>query len=358
MKKQLSLLILMVFCLSGCSSLLDREYLSVTPYAAPADETGDEAILQAENYADLVSDISYFVSEGSETGTIRLYNYTGDVNTDLNGACLQVTKDTPMGTYAVEYIKPTYSRIVSYYEAVVSITYRRTPEQIAALVTVSGTTAMKEKLQALLQTFPTEVAFQVSYLNQDVTYLQDLVTQAYYDTPAAALGLPSFSVAIYPDAGVGRRIVEITFIWPEDSVVLQQKYTTVKDEVTKLVESAVSTGQSRAELAEALHTALWSTASYDSAGGATAYDALVLHKANSQGMALAYEALCDLAGLNCIPVEGFLYNDPFYWCIVAVDDGYRHVNTSRNAFALMTDSDMVTDGCAWNQENYPVCSNG
>ncbi|MBP1737156.1 MAG: hypothetical protein H6Q60_1037 [Oscillospiraceae bacterium] len=359
MKKRLTALIVSILCfLSGCSSMLEQEYESVTPSAQIDTDAGDDAILQAETYQDLVTDITYFVSEGAETGTIRLYSYSGDVQEDLSAACLEVIQNTAMGAYAVDYITPTYSRIVSYYEAIITIQYRRTAEQIASMVTVSGITAIRSELKSLLQTFPTDIAFNVTYLNQDASSIEDLVAQAYYDNPAAALGLPTYSVSLYPSTGAGRHIVEISLTWPEDPAILQEKYAQVNAVAAALVESAVKDGQSNSQLAQALHAALSSTASYDAAGGETAYDALVLYKAGSRGLSLAFESLCDLAGLTCTPVEGYLYNVPFYWCIVASDEGYRHVDVTQKEFALKTDSQMTAAGFAWNQKNYPICGSG
>jgi hypothetical protein len=356
LKKRLTAALLVsVLCLSGCSSLLERQYESVTPSAQVATDAGEGSVLQAESYQDLVTDITYFVNEQASTGTVRLYNYSGDLQHDLSAACLCVAQNTPMGAYAVDYITPTYSRVVSYYEAMITISYRRTAEQISSMVTVAGITAIRSELKRLLQTFPTDIVFQVTYLNQDAGSIEDLISQAYYDTPAAALGMPTYTVSIYPSSGVGQRIVEIALTWPEDPTVLQEKFAQVKSIAAQLESSVVTGGQSNSQIAQALHKALLSVATYDTTGGSTVYDALVLHKANSQGLVLSYQALCDLAGLTCMSVEGYLYNAPFDWCIVASDEGYRHLNVTQPVFTLKTDSEMVSDGCAWNQKNYPVC---
>ena len=48
----------------------------------------------------------------------------------LNRACLEVAKDDPLGAYAVDFIKNDYTTILTTYEATITVSYRRTLEQI------------------------------------------------------------------------------------------------------------------------------------------------------------------------------------------------------------------------------------
>ena len=108
MKNRLVLSILLLaglVPLSGCSSMLERSYLVVSPHAEHPVTADDSNVLQAETYQDLVNDVLYFVNQGMETGVIRLTNYPRDVESDLNNACLEVAKDAPLGAYAVDYIE-------------------------------------------------------------------------------------------------------------------------------------------------------------------------------------------------------------------------------------------------------------
>ena len=58
--------------LSGCSSMLDREYLDITTHNAAPTTEGDTSILRADSYQELVNVLIYMVSTGAENGTIRL----------------------------------------------------------------------------------------------------------------------------------------------------------------------------------------------------------------------------------------------------------------------------------------------
>ena len=133
-----------VLLLSGCSAMLERSYVSVEEHNEnPASDGG--SALRVESYQELVSAILYCVSNGEETGVIRLYNYPRDVESDLESACLEVVQEDPLGAYAVDYIRHEIRHIVSYYEATVHIAYRRTAEQIASVVSVTGVTAIRSE---------------------------------------------------------------------------------------------------------------------------------------------------------------------------------------------------------------------
>ena len=188
--------------LSGCSSLLARSYTSVTPHSATPPAEGDSSILRVENYQELVNALIYLISLGEEEGTVRMYNYDQDVEQSLSNACLEVVQEDPLGAYSVDFIRYDVTPIVSYYEAAVEITYRRTREQVSAIVAATGATAIRSQLKDLLSSFGTEAALRISYFEGDETYIQTLFREAYYASPDTALDLPEAQVYIYPK---GRR---------------------------------------------------------------------------------------------------------------------------------------------------------
>ena len=114
---------------TGCSALLNRQYTYVTAHniTAPTAED-DPSILRAESYQELVNALIYFINQGAETGTIRLYMDSEAVETDLENACLEVVQEDALGAYAVEYIKYRVDSVVTYNQADVEIVYRRSRE--------------------------------------------------------------------------------------------------------------------------------------------------------------------------------------------------------------------------------------
>lgn len=72
---------------------------------------------------------------------------------DLTAACLEVSHEDPLGAYAVDYIKHEFSRILTYYQATITIGYRRTLEQIRSVVPVTGSSAIRSEVQGALAQF-------------------------------------------------------------------------------------------------------------------------------------------------------------------------------------------------------------
>ena len=76
-----------LFALTSCSSLLEREYRSVSRHISQTADTEDTSVLRVERYSDLVNSVQFFVTLGEEEGVVHLYQYSGDVEQDLEEAC-------------------------------------------------------------------------------------------------------------------------------------------------------------------------------------------------------------------------------------------------------------------------------
>ena len=126
--------------LSGCSVFLEKEYLSISPHLEQRTEVSDESWLEADNFIGLKNALIHLIRNGVAQGIIRCYgSYPGDLSRDLPRAIYEVMKEEPIGAYAVEYIP--YEAPVhfpAYYEMRISITYSRTPEQLAGIVSTNG----------------------------------------------------------------------------------------------------------------------------------------------------------------------------------------------------------------------------
>lgn len=346
----LALLLAGTLVLSGCASMLERDYKVTSRYEPVSNAVDSSAALRVENYQGLVNALLYLVSEGEEHGVLNLYNYTAqEVEADLTRACLEVVQEDPLGAYAVDYIKHESALIVTYYEANIHITYRRTPEQVASIVSVTGSSAIRRELRNTLTSFSSEAVLRVSYFNEEEDYILDLVRQAYYDAPYAALGMPEVKVSLYPASGY-QRIVEIELTYPEDPETLLARSQELKSLALTLVPQSAT--------AESLYDAVREDLTIEEdSRGSSAYDALVNGTADSEGAALAYQLLCDQTKVECVVVRGQLNGEAHYWNIVSEDgETYRHVDLSAGAFAL-TDTELLeSGGYQWDTGEYPACS--
>lgn len=340
--------------LSGCSSMLVRDYSSITVHSAAPSVESDQLTIRVESYQALVNALLYFITQGWEDGTIRLYNYPYDVEQDLEDACLEVVQEDPLGAYAVDFIQYDVTPIVSCYEANIQITYRRTHDQVSSIVAATGASAIRSQLQDTLSQFQPEVVLRISYFDGDEDYIQSLLHQAYFAIPDSALDYPEADIYLYPDSGY-QRIVEILLSYHLDASELESRKSTL-DRLALEMSSDLWDAMDDDGLLE-ICQAILSTTVYDPEGGSTAFHALSEHRANSQGLAFAMALLCQKLDYSCHTVEGTLNGVTHHWNIVYTENGYRHIDLTRDIddSPFRSDRQMAEAGYLWDNTTVPQC---
>ncbi len=369
MKKLLAICLLIALLLCGCSAMLEKEYTVVEPHSEQYVRDDQSDFLTVENYAGLKNAILSIVESGLEYGVIRANNYEGDIAQDLADASYEVARNDPLGAFAIDYLTHDYSRIVSYYELHLNITYRRTREDIESIVRVASDSDLKENITQLLKSFGTKAVYRFSYYD-DKDYAQ-LVEELCAQDPTLELGDPKITVALYPETGV-QRIAELTVQYNSDTQQLQQ----MQDELESSIQQNVGGIQPEADdemKAYRLYRKLVDYTEYDweayelisegnisrEDGTGTAYDALVNHRSLSEGIAKAYYLLCAEMDVQCMVVHGRSSGYDYDWNIIKIGDEYYHVDcaaaimdSSRQGY-LLRDDDMTN--YRWNDELYPAC---
>ena len=313
--------------LTGCSSLLENPYAVVEPHTERPATAEDSSAVQAGTYSELVNTVLFFVSQGTEKGLIQLTDdYDGDVEEDLNRACLEVAKDDPLGAYAVDFIKNDCTKVLTTYEATITISYRRTREQIRSLVNVTGTSAIRDEVRAALADFQSEVALRVGYF----------------------LGMPEFTVSLYPASGGQQRIVEILLTYPEDTQALRQKSDDLQSTADALVlplrPHQLSPSARQAELFSLVREHVRARPD----GGSTAWDALLGDGADSEGLALTFQLLSGKMEVGSVLVEGTLNGEPHFWNQLTADGGAHYVDLTRDASGTTySAADLLSLGYVW-----------
>lgn len=355
-KRALALLLgVLLVALTACSSLLEREYHSVSRHISQTADTEDTSVLQVERYSDLVNSVQFFVSMGEEEGTVHLYQYSGDVEQDLEDACQDVLTQDPLGAWALLDIEWTCSRIVSYYECTFTFQYRHTVEEMAAIQSVVGTNSIREAMEQALTSYASTLVLKTSSYYSQKELLLSLLQEAYYANPGYALGYPTVSISFYPqDVQSTQRIAEFTFTYEESQEELQAQAEAVSVSASTLVGPSPAQGE----------TGLWLLASrladqldYSPEGSSSVYAALVEGTADSQSAALAFQLLCEQAGLTCQTIQGTLNGSPHWWNLVELDGLWRHVDVTAGldqADFLRSDSQMEGQ-YTWDRETAPAC---
>lgn len=339
---------------SGCGALLERDYTQVTDHVDQTADTDDATALRAESYADLVSSAQYFVTMGAATGTVHLYQYTGDIKQAVNNACDAILYNDPVGAYALRDVTCEYTHIVSYYECVFTYQYRRTMEEIAAIQPVNSKAAFRRQVAAALTNFSTQLVLKTGSYYESVETVQKEIWKVYYDTPEAALATPGITVQIYPDPGEAR-VVEIQLDWGVEHSVLEERKAEVSAAAARMVGEDGGVNVTNAWL---LYARLRSGLEWSPKGGSSIYDALVQGTANSESVAMAYQLLCDKAGIPCQVVRGARNEEVHCWNLITLDGVSWHLDVTagdvQHTF-LHTDEEMER-AYSWSREDYPACT--
>ena len=258
MKARLLAVALALVCLTGCASLLEREYNTVEPHSSKFWESEAADTLRAENYQDLVNDLLILVGQHEESATIRLYNFEDDlaVAEAMEQAADEVQHETPIGAYAVEYIISATQAQKGYHEITVQLAYRRSAEQIQAVVNATRTDAVYSLLESALNAGRKELAVRISYWALDGRE----AVQAAVDRLREEKGLtatPEWIANYYPAdrmAGLVEVIMEpggVDYPEPIENVLTEEMVGTVPEEQTNGMPPETAAGKDPESGAEA-----------------------------------------------------------------------------------------------------------
>lgn len=370
------LLCLALLPLGGCAAMLERGHVSSTDHEDYAVESEDESILRAESYAGLVNSMLYVVDGHRGGGTIRLYNYAGDVEADL-AAAREAVLQTPVGAYAVGTLELDSTRILTYYEVKLTIRYTRTAREVEDLPEVTGLSGVRQELERLVAEGGRNATFLASYFTGDKALVEQLVNLACYGDPGLywhhhSIGFggerePSggISVSLYPETGA-RRIIEVELDVPYAAKTDEEAYTDRMEAASSaLLEEHPPAGEGYTveELAALVRTA---AVTWEEEGSDLALDALSGAGASDFGLLMAMEHLCRQCGIGVEPVDG----GQGLWLIVDTPRGSRHLlpqslrpvpprsdgeERPEPEFRLYTDRELTELGYEWATSLYPVC---
>lgn len=353
----LALCCLLLF--SGCTAMLERSYSSSDVHVDYS-VTEDSSILRVESYQALVNSILYLVGEHVGNGTVRLYNYTGNVEADLARACSEVMAEDPLGAYAVRSIDYESTRILTYYDVNFSIIYQRSMAEVAAIRTVSGQEGIRQELERMTDSRLTYATLRTAYFTGDAQLVSDLFWLSFYSTPAVVMEAPALTVTFYPE-DAPQRILEVEVNWPVTAGELAEYSTALTQAADLLLAACPPAGE--AYTLEELAALLRNSVNYDPSGANTALAALQGNPVNDLGVLLALEFLCQSHGIDVSAVSDTA--DAQMWLIVSTPSGYRHLlprdlrpdsdPETTWQLSLYTDEELLALGFEWPRELHPAC---
>lgn len=373
MKKRILALLLCLglLPLGGCAAMLERSHVSSSTHVDFAVEE-DESILRAESYQGLVSSMRYFIDGHRGGGVIRLYNYPGDVDSDLAAAREAVLQD-PVGAFAVDTITYDSTRILTYYEVKLTITYTRTAREVEAISEVTSLSGVRQELSRMVTEGQGSAVFLASYFSGDQALVERLFLQAIENAPALYC-YPNgpeedleYTIHLYPETGT-RRIVEVKTAWRESRLAAARRVEKLEQAVSGLLEDSPPAGEGGYTVEELAAIVRAAHGGLDPEGTRLPMEALTGAPARETGLLLAMEYLCQQCGIEASTAWG---EGPWTsWLIVSTPEGYRHLlpdalytpeaedgeEPPEPNFRLYTDQELTELGFEWPASLYPVCA--
>ena len=372
MKKHLLVLTLCLalLLLPGCAAMLERGHVSSTDHVDYAVEDDDESILRAETYQGLVNSMLYFVRGHRGGGTVRLYNYAGDVESDLAAAREAVLQD-PIGAFAVRTLSYRSTRILTYYEVELTVVYAHSAQEVDDIPEVTGLAGVRQELARLVNGQEDSAVFLASYFSGDRSLVEELFLHSVGSAPALYI-YPSgpaadldYEIALYPETGT-RRVVEVKVAWREGREESARRVEELEQTASALLEANPPEGgdytvEELAAIVRAAHGGL------DMHGSCVPLGALTGEPAQKTGLLLAMEYLCQQCGIEAVPVWG--EGPETMWLIVDTPEGYRHLPPAclygpegeageepSEPFRLYTDQELAGLGWEGDASLYPPCA--
>jgi len=357
----------------ACGTFIERTHLDITPHVVeplPGLTSGDYIAVSSQ--AELEQAIWNMVLGRVESAIFRLQYFD---SYSVDDAVLEI-RSRPLTAYAVNMVT---HQILSEWHGVtemeLSISYHRTAEQIAGVLAVNTASRATTILGQMLREGETYLAMRSPANIANESFLESILRDYYYGQALEVVILPQWEINLYsgsgPDAG-GQRIAEVIldFGFDRDTLIhMRNDLHLAAAELIYEMPEGLSSPQAIIWLAETLSERVFPI--LDAEAGMefesealppiyrTAYGALVLGQASSEGIAMAFQALLELFGFSAQVVLGERADLPHVWNILSFDGNYYHMDVSMlhsleaAAVLFVPDEVMIFYGYRWDGVQYP-----
>ena len=374
--------IALLFLLSGCASLWEREIYERTPHLAREDGAA-VAALTVSSYDSLKAAILGVIRGGGSEAGIRVTDYPGGLTKQAVSALLtEIQKWEPIGAYAVEYIDFDYAHLLSQSTITLNIVYRT--DTRPEILPVSGRRELERAVQTALRERRPLLTVEMPYYHPQEHDVESMVRSYYYENAAWAMEYPETEVGLYPPSGDSlNRIVELELGWRATAGELAEKSREASIGAEALLNGlpAFVPGSPEDNTAQTvlwLHDALCGTVRYDADAAMlavgerprgdtdTAYGALAEGLAVSEGHAMAFKLLCDMLDVPCHVIPGRWNGNDHTWNLARIGDTWYHIAVALDNrgpvpvydFFLLDDEAAAAELFDWNRNSYPAALPG
>ena len=348
MKRSLACWILLAaLLLSGCGSgLFDAEYLVETTYepvlSISAAERGDTTVATLDE----LKDVLLTMVAGGETTRRIVFDptYAGDVSGDMASACWQVRTQDALCAYCVENIAYELSKIVNYYEAIVTVRYSEAADAVESIVRLPYAADAGELIRQTMAEGQAELILLSEFSSYSKEDMEDFVRHVYRETPAIVPQEPLVQVDLFSGAG-NQRLYAFRFDYGMDAQTLAARQAELS--ALDFFSDAETSGLGEAERALLACETLITRCRFDGEAEDSVYAALTGPRAGSLGMAFAYVELCRQLGLNCMVIDGQYNRLDHSWNLIEIDGAYYHVDPAACSLYGLESGFLLNDETAW-----------
>ena len=295
------LLAALLVSLCGCTSVFDKEYLSVRPYEEPSNLLTDADTTQIRNYAGLMRALNTMAAQYERSFVLAFGDYDGIIADDLAAACEELRTGTAIGAYCIESVSYETEQVIAYCEASITITYNRPESEVRSIYSAQTQKSILDCVVDALDRQKTQFAIQISTSTLETDDVAALVRSACLNQPQLVVDFPSIDVTVYSGSSNSQKIFGITLQYSVSESAVNDRRTQLDGRVRTLM-SALTTGEQETSLQAAL--VVMRACEQRISTVSTAYDALVNGSADSYGLAMAYKAVCDALNIPCQVVSG------------------------------------------------------
>lgn len=347
------LLAALLVSLCGCTSVFDKEYLSVRPYEEPSNLLTDTDTTQIRNYAGLMRALNTMAAQYERSFVLAFGDYDGIIADDLAAACEELRTGTAIGAYCIESVSYETEQVIAYCEANITITYNRPESEVRSIYSAQTQKSILDCVVDALDRQKTQFAIQISTSTLETGDVAALVRSACLNQPQLVVDFPAIDVTVY-SGGSSQKIFGVTLRYGVSESAVNDRRTQLDGRVRTLT-STLTAGQQETPLQAAL--VVMRACEQRTTVVHTAYDALVSGTGDSCGLAMAYKVVCDALDIPCQVVSGRFQGTERCWNVVQVGGSYYHLDLSMQTETLWLRSDeSMQSTYQWEAESCPACT--
>ena len=238
------LLAALLVSLCGCTSVFDKEYLSVRSYEEPSNLLTDADTTQIRNYAGLMRALNTMAAQYERSFVLAFGDYDGIIADDLAAACEELRTGTAIGAYCIESVSYETEQVIAYCEANITITYNRPESEVRSIYSAQTQKSILDCVVDALDRQRTQFAIQISTSTLETGDVAAHVRSACLNQPQLVVDFPAIDVAVYSGDG-SQKIFGVTLRYGISESAVNDRRTQLDGRVRTLT-STLTAGNAAA----------------------------------------------------------------------------------------------------------------